>query len=194
MSDMIITGILSVWLLLTIVCQFQPGFKTFLKWPDLFLFVLSTRLFVRVPANLDLWYRDQPTIGEPGPWQDIGWEGDKSWVSLVWAPLFWRELYLFGILNRVLRMQKRKPREKLVCNVWYRLVVSYVQSFPRPDPGLARQFRIVRGNGHLLHEGHITLFTSEFHSWLPGSLCRKTRCSCAHGLHRSVSSSGLSNI
>src|SRR5579871_1835545 len=164
MADILIIGVLSVWLLVTVICQFQPGFKKIIRWPDFLLFVLGTRLFVRMPAHLHIWYRDAQTMGDPGPWTPVAWEGGKSWACLFWAPLPWRELHLFGIVNRVLRMQGRR-REKHVSNVWYRLLLGYVRGLPRPDQSTARQFRIVRGGGHVFQGEPAIIFTSEFHPW-----------------------------
>ena len=175
MSDIIITGILSVWLLVTVICQFQPGFKSIVKWPDFLLFVLSTRLFVRVPANMHIWYRDLSTIGELGSWQRIAWDGNKSWVSLSAAPCSGGSFICLAssiVWSGCKEKGPARNRSPTFGTASWLAMCNPYHARMKAGPGNSGS----SGAGHILHEDPAILFTSEFHLWLPGSPYRRTRC------------------
>lgn len=158
--------IFGMWLILSIFANFT-NFKwiKWLKYRDPFSLIPSWSFFAPNPGTSDfqILYRDSLFDGTYTYWKEIEYR-DKSLLDMIWNPEKRKRKAIVDLCTFVLQIADRNSKNKrLLVSVPYLTILTYINSIPRNNLAIHRQFLIARTFGFNTTKEPEILFISHSH-------------------------------
>lgn len=142
----IVTLCLALWLLGTLLSQFESAYLSTIRRWDKLNIVPRWTFFAPRPCVSDfhLIFRDIDVAGRLTPWEDAQLNGERSLMSCVWNPSKRRSKSLFDVVQLFATMPVAS--EMPLCSLPYIWSLHVCMTHPRHPSAVRRQFAIAAIN------------------------------------------------
>lgn len=157
--------LLSVWLVASILAQFQIKAMQTLLRRDLFSLLPIWTFFAPRPSSFDhhLSYRVLLANGEHSSWIEVLPCRGRRLSEAFWNPQRRCKKILDATILTLSKRLRGEAKKTIAVSKPYRLLLDHISALPHDAEATAIEFRILRSEGFLGEGGPRVVFQSESH-------------------------------
>ena len=159
-------SLLAVWLVVSVLAQFDLSAARVLKGHDVFSLLPRWSFFAPRPGTFDyhLLYRDLLSDGTFAPWREIPLADERTIGGALWNPEKRCRKALSDTVRSLTQLLKSAGnKSSLALSIPYLTTLNYVGSRDHDLQATATQFMILRTDGFLAAGDPRLVFQSDLH-------------------------------